>query len=100
MDRPRIGSRAVSRDGGSYRAWSVGALALAMLAALLLASCGQGPASGSGEETAPSGEEAESAGQAIGVSVADVTDNPDEFYGKTVTLSGLVSEVVAPTRSL
>ena len=71
-----------------------------LASALFLASCGgandEEPASGSGEETVPEGEEAESAGQAIGVSLADVTDNPDEFYGKDVTLSGLVTEVVGP----
>lgn len=40
----------------------------------------------------PSGEEAESAGQAQAVSVADLTDNPSEFYGKQVTVSGLVTD--------
>lgn len=83
--------------GGLLRIWTVGALAL-MLAAVLLSACGgeeqQGAAGG--EETVATGEEEESAGQAIGVSVADVTDNPDELYGKDMTLSGLVTEVVGP----
>jgi len=70
-------------------------MALMLGVALMLASCGQEQA-GSVEETVAAGEEAESAGQAAGVSVADVTDNPDELYGKEMTLSGLVTEVVGP----
>jgi len=100
MENRTAKARAVSRDGGFYRAWNIVAMFLMLGAAVFLASCGGAgddePASGSGEETAPSGEEAESAGQAIGVSVADVTDNPEEFYGKQITLSGLVTEVVDP----
>jgi len=62
-------------------------LGLALLAVvLMLASCGQDQGS--------AGEGEESAGQAKGVSVADVTDNPGEFYGVQITLSGLVTEIV------
>lgn len=83
--------------GGSWlRSWSgIGALFLMFSAAVLLAGCGgtgDEPASGGGEETVPSGEEAESGGQAQAVSVADLTDNPSEFYGKKVTVSGLVTD--------
>ncbi len=59
-------------------------LALLAVVALMLASCGQDQGS-TGEE---------SAGRAKGVSVADVTDNPGEFYGAQITLSGLVTEIV------
>jgi hypothetical protein len=83
--------------GGSWlRSWSgIGALFLMFSAAVLLAGCGgtgDEPASGGGEETAPSGEEAESGGEAQAVSVADLTDNPSEFYGKKVTVSGFVTD--------
>ncbi len=50
--------------------WGLGVLLLMLASALFLASCGgandEEPASGSGEETVPEGEEAESAGQASG----------------------------------
>lgn len=86
--------------GGSWlRSWSgIGALFLMFSAAVLLASCGEEQsAEENPAETAPAAnEDPESAGQAIGVSVADIVDNPSEFYGKTLTVSGLVSEVVAP----
>ncbi len=82
--------------GGRPRMWALGAMALMLAAVLLLASCGQEQEGAGGEESVPTGEEEESAGQAIGVSVADVTDNPDELYGKQITLSGLVTEVVGP----
>lgn len=52
--------------------------------------------SGGGEETAPRGEEAESGGQARAATVADILDNPSEFYGNKATASGLVTEVVSP----
>jgi len=77
--------------------WALGFAGLLTAAVLLLSSCGgEAESAGSGEETPPPGEEAESAGRAAGVSVADVTDNPSEFYGKKLTLSGLVTEKVGP----
>ncbi|QIN78376.1 hypothetical protein GBA65_07390 [Rubrobacter marinus] len=88
----------VGREDGRFRTWGVGLL-LMLASALFLASCGGAgdePASGSGEETVPAGEEAESAGQARAASVADILDNPSEFYGNTATVSGLVTEVVGP----
>lgn len=90
---------AVSREDGRFRVWSVGVLILMLASALFLASCGgagEEPAAGSGEETVPEGEEAESQGQARAASVADILDNPSEFYGNTATVSGLVTEVVGP----
>lgn len=80
-------------------------MALLTAIALLLASCGEqqsgtgesgGSGQTSGEETVPSGEEAESAGQARAITVADLTDNPSEFYGQTVTVSGPIGRIVEP----
>ncbi|HZY66243.1 MAG TPA: hypothetical protein VFE21_10240 [Rubrobacteraceae bacterium] len=91
-----------ARSSGTIwsRSWAgIGVLFLMFAAALLLASCGNTgdePASGGGEETAPSGEEAESAGEAQAVSLADLTDNPSEFYGKRVTVSGIVTDQLGP----
>lgn len=94
-------STVVRSSGGAWlRSWTgIGTLFLMFAAATLLASCGQEQGQqggGGGEETAPSGEEAESAGQAQAVSLADITDNPSEFYGKTVTVSGLVTDELGP----
>lgn len=76
------------------------ATVLLVLAAVLLTSCGdagakqEGGQEQGGEQTIPSGEKAESAGKAIGATVADITDDANEFYGKKVTVSGLVTQVV------
>ncbi|MDP9480443.1 MAG: hypothetical protein M3R38_33080 [Actinomycetota bacterium] len=40
--------------------------------------------------------EEESAGPEQGVTISDITDNPEEFYGSTATVSGQVAEVVDP----
>lgn len=94
--RSRVRARTMEGGGSWLRSWSgIGALFLMFSAAVLLAGCGgtgDEPASGGGEETAPSGEEAESGGEAQAVSVADLTDNPSEFYGKQVTVSGFVTD--------
>ncbi len=97
--RTRVGTGTVKNDGRSWlRSWTgIGALFLMFAAATLLASCGEEQGQqGGGEETAPSGEEAESAGWAQAVSLADITDNPSEFYGKQVTVSGLVTDDLGP----
>ena len=88
---------AVSGEDGRFRAWKLG-VPLMVASGLFLASCGaEEPAAETPAETAPAAnEEPESAGQAAGVSVADVVDNPSEFYGKKLTVSGLVGEVVGP----
>ncbi len=79
---------AENRAGGrGLGGWTLG-LALLAVVALILASCGQDQGS--------VGEDGDSAGQAKGVSVADVTDNPGEFYGARITFSGLVTDVVGP----
>ena len=76
------------------------ATALLVVAAVLLASCGdagaeqEGGQEQGGEQTVPSGEKAESAGKETGATIADITDDPNEFYGKKATVSGLVTQIV------
>lgn len=91
--RIRSSQRAAGALTGTSRFRSAGALFLLVSTAVLLASCG-GDDTGGLEETQPSGEEAESAGPARAVSVADYTDNPNEFYGNRIELSGQVTELV------
>ncbi len=86
--RAKIG--AVSRDGGFYRAWTIVAMFLMLGAAVLLASCG-------GEEGAERpAEDVESEGPAAGVTLTDIVESPDDFFGKSVTVSGEVNELVGP----
>ncbi len=68
-----------------------GLAAMFAIFAVFLASCGGGEAAGAGESGG-----GESAGGAEGVSVATLIDNPSEFYGNQVTVSGLVTEVIGP----
>ena len=98
MRERKVRALAVSREDGRFLVWNMGVLLMMLGAALFLASCGaKEPAAENPAETAPAAnEDPESAGQAIGVSVADIVDDPSEFYGKDLTVSGLVSEVVAP----
>ncbi len=98
---PRLAARKEAVEaGGTHRwsfRWSLGFAGLLTAIALLLSSCGwEAESAGSGEKPPPPGEGTESAGQAAEVSVADVTDNPEELYGRKVTLSGLVTEKVGP----
>lgn len=88
--------KTIQQRGGLSSLRTIGVVTLMLALAIFLASCAEEEASGGGEESVPSGEEAESGGQAVGVSVADVTDNPSEFYGTDATLSGAVTEVVGP----
>lgn len=87
-------------------AWTVRTIAL-LLIVMLLASCGNGQEGqqGGGEETGqPADEETEmgggttqgTGGQGGEVSVSDITDSPEEFYGQTVTVSGAVGEFIEP----
>ncbi|MDP9474242.1 MAG: hypothetical protein M3R38_00805 [Actinomycetota bacterium] len=89
----------LSREDGRFRAWKLG-VPLMVASGLFLAGCGaaeEPAAEANPAETAPAAnEEPESAGQAVGVSVADIVDDPEEFYGKNLTVSGLVGEVVGP----
>lgn len=80
------------------RARNIGAMLLMLAVALFLASCG-GEEEGGGQQgggTTQASGGGESAGGAQGVSVATIIDNPSEFYGQQVTVSGLVTEVIGP----
>lgn len=84
----RTGARAVEGGGHWLRSWSgIGAMFLILAAALLLAGCGEDQS----EQTTPE-EEGESAGPNVAVSISDITDNPSEYYGTRVTVSGLVTD--------
>ncbi len=92
---------AEKETGGLMRIWTVGAMALMLAVALLLASCGE--EEGAAEEpaaeeqaAATSGAEAESEGPAAGVVISDITDNPQEYFGTTATVSGEVNDVLTP----
>lgn len=82
-------------NDGTFRAWSSGLIAL-MVVTVLLASCGaeDGRQSGDGGTEAESGEEAGQTRPVERVTVEEVTANPNEFYGDSVTVSGEVVEAV------
>ena len=80
--------RIKAAEGGSlFRSWSIGAILL-MVAALLLASCGEEQ----GEQQQTQEEDGESAGPNVAVSISDITADPSEYYGERVTVSGLVTD--------
>ena len=88
-------------DGGLFRAWGGAAMALMVATALLLASCGsqggqQGSGDGGAEEKEKAGEEAGQTRSTERVTVQELTNNPSEFYGQSVTVSGQVVEAVEP----
>ena len=68
---------------------------LMFAAALFLASCG-GEEAQQGGGTAQESGGGESAGGAQAVSVSTIIDNPSEYYGNQVTVSGLVTQVIGP----
>ncbi len=85
-----------AENSGLTRARNIGAMLLMLAVALFLASCG-GEEEGGGQQEGGTTQESgggESAGGAQGVSVATIIDNPSEFYGQQVTVSGLVTEVI------
>ena len=87
-----------AESSGLTRARNIGAMLLMLAVALFLASCG-GEEEGGGQQEGGTTQESgggESAGGAQGVSVATIIDNPSEFYGNQVTVSGLVTEVISP----
>ncbi len=91
--------RAVTKCGDRLlRAWSGGVMTLMIAAALLLASCGtQEAQQGGAEGKAKAGEEAGQTRPAERVTVEELTANPSEFYGESVTVSGQVIEAVEPS---
>lgn len=77
-----------------------GALLALAAVALFLASCeatsvgrDPGPQDDIGEQAEDAGEPG-STGSESGVGFAELTDNPDEFYGETVTVSATVARVI------
>ncbi len=96
--KPRVAAKS---EGGLFRAWCGGAMAVMVAAALLLSSCGgaggqQGGDEGGTEEKARPGEEAGQTRPAERVTVEELTNNPSEYYGQSVTVNGQVTEVVEP----
>jgi hypothetical protein len=88
----------VKDDSAVASPQTFGIALLALVVSLLVAACGEQERQGAGQikEKAAGAEETESAGPAQGVTVADITDDPDEFYGERVTVSGIVTERVGP----
>lgn len=89
--------------GGLYRLRDVAALALMLVAALLLASCGgeeepqqvEEEVTPAEEEVAPT-EGQEPPEQAAGVTISEILEEPDEYYGQSVTVQGAVARVFDP----
>lgn len=85
--RSRSGVRAVNADSNERsRIWSIGVLFLLLFAAVLLASCA---------EENPEPAETTAGGQPA-ASLADITTNPEEFFGQTVTVDGAVARIIDP----
>lgn len=84
-------------DDCRLRVWHAGALVMVVVAALLFAACGGG---GGGEQARQGEEEAQqkqtTTPQAQGVTVEEITSDPEKFYGKRVMVSGQVTEMVEP----
>lgn len=74
--------------GERFSLRTVGMLALMLAAAVLLASCGGEEAEGT------DGEGSER--PRVGVTLTDITENPEEFIGADVTVSGEVGDLVGP----
>lgn len=91
-------SRAVAkRSDRLVRTWSRGTIAVMIAIALLLASCAsEGAQQGSEGGDAQAGEEAGQTRPAERVTIEELTDDPSEFYGESVTVSGEVVEAVEP----
>jgi hypothetical protein len=80
--------RTVAERGGSHsRAWVVGAIAL-MLAAVSLAACGQ--------QAQQQGQQQGGQGSPQEVTLSEIIDSPEQFYGQRVTVSGAVGQFIEP----
>ncbi len=68
------------KSGGSMWGWIVGAIVLVTVVFVLFQLF----------------NEERSAGPEVGVTVSDIADNPQEYYGSEVTVSGEVGELIGP----
>jgi len=95
--KPTVTAR---NGGGIFRVWGGLVSAPLIAASLLLASCGteEGKQGGDGspEGRTNAGEEAGQTRPAERVTIEELTDNPSEFYGESVTVNGEVIEEVEP----
>ncbi len=102
-----MGQTAVARsDGGLFRGRGSLLALLFAVTSVLLASCGAEEGKQGGENDGGKAEAGEKAGQkgpeagvtrpAERVTVEELSSNPSEFYGDTVTVSGKVIEAVEP----
>ena len=82
-----------------FRIWTIGVMT-GMVAALVLASCGTEGAQqgnqGAQEETTTLAEKPEPPGPPQGARIQEIANNPEEFYGERVTVTGRVTEAVEP----
>ncbi len=83
-----------------YRIWTIGVM-IGMVATLVLASCGTAEVGQQGnqdakETTTTRGEKPEPPGPPQGARIQEIANNPEEFYGERVTVTGRVTEAVEP----
>ncbi len=106
----KVKARTKVERHGLYRPWNLAALALMLAVALFLASCGGeeggdqqeggGGEGGGAEETTQEQAGGEMAGGEQGVSMYQIAENPQEYYGSTVTVTGEVSNVLGSNAML
>ncbi len=82
-------AKTIQEWGERFSLRTAGMLALMLAAALLLASCAT-------EEEAEGTDGEESERPRVGVTLSDVSQNPEEFIGADVTVSGEVGDLVGP----
>lgn len=91
--------RAVTQGiGALLSGWAFGAMGV-LVAALLLASCGTGgnEQGGAGSrEGAKTGQELERTFPPQEATVQEIKTNPENFYSKSVAVSGQITEAVQP----
>ncbi len=94
MEPTIVDQRGGSRGGNFSRAWTVGAIVL-MLAAMFLASCGGGGQQAQQEEDGGAAQETGGQGPQE-ATLEEIVNSPDQFYGKTVTVTGAVGQFIEP----
>ena len=91
---PRIvDERGGSRGSNFSRVWTIGAIALMLLAAVFLAACGGGGQQGQQQ----GGAAQQTGGQAPQeATLEEIVNSPDQFYDKQVTVTGAVGQFIEP----